>query len=96
MSAGPADSAAGSATSGERATLCGTTSWGLGCTVSAHCAPLGWGARRGERPIGAAKGKQTKTMASCQPPPPPPGPSAYAQLLFLTATASLPGISDPQ
>ena len=24
----------------------------------------------GERPIGAAKGKQTHTMASCQPPPP--------------------------
>ena len=27
---------------------------------------------RGERPIGAAKGKQSNTMASCQPPPPPP------------------------
>ena len=25
----------------------------------------------GERPIGAAKGKQTNTMASCQAPPPP-------------------------
>ena len=25
----------------------------------------------GERPIGAAKDKQTHTMASCQPPPPP-------------------------
>ena len=25
----------------------------------------------GETPIGAAKGKQTMTMASCQPPPPP-------------------------
>ena len=25
----------------------------------------------GERPIGAAKGKQPNTMASCQPPPPP-------------------------
>ena len=25
----------------------------------------------GDRPIGAAKGKQTNTMASCQPPPPP-------------------------
>ena len=25
----------------------------------------------GEMPIGAAKGKQTNTMASCQPPPPP-------------------------
>ena len=28
----------------------------------------------GERPIGAAKGKQTNTMASCHPPPPPPRP----------------------
>ena len=27
----------------------------------------------GERPIGAAKGKQRNTEASCQPPPPPPG-----------------------
>ena len=26
---------------------------------------------KGERPIGAAKGKQTNTMASCHPPPPP-------------------------
>ena len=26
----------------------------------------------GERPIGAAKGKPTNTMASCRPPPPPP------------------------
>ena len=26
----------------------------------------------GERPTGAAKGKQTNTMASCQPPPPLP------------------------
>ena len=26
---------------------------------------------KGKRPIGAAKGKQTNTMASCQPPPPP-------------------------
>ena len=25
----------------------------------------------GEGPIGAAKGKQTNTMASCQPPTPP-------------------------
>ena len=29
----------------------------------------------GERPIGAAKGKQLSTMASCQPPPPPPARS---------------------
>ena len=27
----------------------------------------------GERPIGTAKGKQSKTEALCQPPPPPPG-----------------------
>ena len=26
----------------------------------------------GERPIGAAKGKQSDTEALCQPPPPPP------------------------
>ena len=29
---------------------------------------------RGERPIGAAKGKQSGTQALCQPPPPPPPP----------------------
>ena len=28
---------------------------------------------KGKRPIGAAKGQQTNTMASCQPPPPPEG-----------------------
>ena len=28
----------------------------------------------GERPIGAAKGKQSDTEALCQPPPPPPHP----------------------
>ena len=28
---------------------------------------------KGERPIGAAKGKQTNTMASCHTPPPLPG-----------------------
>ena len=28
----------------------------------------------GERPMGAAKGKQTHTRASCQAPPPPPRP----------------------
>ena len=27
----------------------------------------------GERPIGAAKGKQSDIEALCQPPPPPPG-----------------------
>ena len=29
----------------------------------------------GERPIGAAKGKQSDTEALCHPPPPPPPPS---------------------
>ena len=29
----------------------------------------------GERPIGAAKGKQSDTEALCQPPPPPHPPS---------------------
>ena len=34
----------------------------------------------GERPIGAAKGKQSDTEALCPPPPlPPPRPSATAQ-----------------
>ena len=28
---------------------------------------------KGERPMGATKGKQTNTMASCQPPLPPNG-----------------------
>ena len=32
----------------------------------------------GERPIGAAKGKPTNTMASCQPLPPPARPDAHA------------------
>ena len=30
---------------------------------------------KGERPIGAANGKETNTMASCYPPPPHSGPS---------------------
>ena len=30
----------------------------------------------GEGPMGAAKGKQTNTVAPCQPPPPPPRDSA--------------------
>ena len=32
------------------------------------------GMYNGERPIGAAKGKQTNTMALCQAPPPPLDP----------------------
>ena len=36
----------------------------------------------GERPIGAAEGKQSDTEALCQPPPPPaPGRLVYAQPL---------------
>ena len=31
---------------------------------------------KGERPIGAAKGKQSDTEALCQPPPPPPPPAS--------------------
>ena len=31
----------------------------------------------GERPIGAAKGKQSDTEALSQPPPPPPRPSQF-------------------
>ena len=32
--------------------------------------------RSGERPVGAAKGKQSDTQALCQPPPPPGTPAA--------------------
>ena len=46
----------------------------------------------GERPIGAAEGKQTNTMASCSPPPPPqlkacspPVPNTSAGCLFYTS-----------
>ena len=31
----------------------------------------------GERPIGAANGKQPNTEALCQPPPPPPDLTSY-------------------
>ena len=37
----------------------------------------------GERPIGAAKGKQSDTEALCHlPPPPPPNPQAPSLLIF--------------
>ena len=40
--------------------------------MTKRCSDPQWvGMCKGERPIGAAKGKPTKTMASCQPPPPP-------------------------
>ena len=39
--------------------------------MTKRCSDPQWvGMCKGERPIGAAKGKPTKTMASCQPPPP--------------------------
>ena len=40
--------------------------------------------RSGERPVGAAKGKQSDTQALCQPPPPPPGTPAADQPTHLT------------
>ena len=45
----------------------------------------------GERPIGAATGKQTNTMASCQPPVPhmPPGVSSNAPLTSKNAFQKL-------
>ena len=39
-------------------------------TTKTRSDPQRVGMRSGERPIGAAKGKQTNTMALCQPPPP--------------------------
>ena len=41
---------------------------------------------KGERPIGAAKGKQSNPMASCPPPPPPHTPQA-TQMCSLSALA---------
>ena len=41
-------------------------------TTRTRSDPQRVGMCRGERPIGAAKGNQTRTMALCQPPPPPP------------------------
>ena len=38
----------------------------------------------GERPIGAAKGKQPDTEALCQPPPPPLPPTAIVEQIGLT------------
>ena len=40
-------------------------------TTNTHSDPQRVRMSSGEGPMGAAKGKQTSTMASCQPPPPP-------------------------
>ena len=42
-------------------------------TTKTRSDPQRVGMCSGERPIGAAKGRQTNTMASCPPPPPPAG-----------------------
>ena len=44
----------------------------------------------GDRPIGAAKGKQSDPEALCQPPPPPPAPPPPRELPTLWTT--LPGM----
>ena len=46
----------------------------------------------GERPIGAAKGKQSDTEALCQPPPPPP---AFDGCTWSTARATAPSPGRP-
>ena len=47
----------------------------------------------GERPIGAAKGKQSDTEALCQPPPPPSrAPSLCPATVTLTPSAGFNGI----
>ena len=45
-------------------------------TTKTRSDPQRVGMCSGERPIGAAKGKQTNARASCQPPPPTPNPTA--------------------
>ena len=49
----------------------------------------------GERPTGATKGKQIKTMASCYPAPPPPSPvtSPFFTCLFFLCLTSRQAIS---
>ena len=42
----------------------------------------------GERPIGAAKGKQSDTKALCQTPPPPPSGTKDSQRLPVTGDAT--------
>ena len=44
----------------------------------------------GERPIGAAKGKQSDTEALCQPPPPPPVGSGECNVLWHALAVSRP------
>ena len=46
-------------------------------TTKTRSEPQRVGMCNGGRPIGAAKGKQTKTMALCHPPPPPPTYHSY-------------------
>ena len=43
----------------------------------------------GERPIGAAKGKQSTSEAVCQPPPPPPVLEHHPEVLIVTLTQPL-------
>ena len=43
-------------------------------TTQTHSGPQRVRMSSGERPIGAAKGKQSDTEALCQPPPPPAAP----------------------
>ena len=49
-----------------------TSSGGSVHTTKTRSDPQGVRMCTGERPICAAKGRQTNTMALCQPPPPPP------------------------
>ena len=44
----------------------------------------------GERPIGAAKGKQSDTEALCQPAPPPPIPPCFARQSLIAHHSLLP------
>ena len=46
-------------------------------TTKTRSHPQRVGMYNGERPIGAAEGKQTNTMASCPPPPPKVPPTLY-------------------
>ena len=48
------------------------SSRGSSDTTKTRLGPRRVRTRSGERPIGAAKGKQTNTKALCQPPPPNP------------------------
>ena len=54
------------------------SSWGSVDTTRTCSDPQRVRMSSGERPIGAAKGKQPNTEALCQPPPPPPSSSSNA------------------